>query len=309
MFKRRMIYVACVAVLLSMTAKVQAVDYHYWTDGDPLDSNWETAGNWSNDLVPGLNMPYLQSDVFVDGGNCYITGSRSPVGAAAHSQWLTIGLSSMGTLNIVEGGQMGGEPWGPGEAFIGGRPDGTADAVGILNIDGDGTVARLEGIRLGSNAVGGEGVINVTNGGSLIVGWWGTRIGGDFGKGTVNLINGTMQTLGELDVSGNEGLSIGASGKIILYPTTTFTLSTDKTELVNGYITEGKIVPTGSGRCSLVVSYDEDLNMTTVSVEGCTCTTFLEMDVNHDCYVDSDDLAIFAEEWLSCTDPIDPACQ
>ena len=38
------------------------------------------------------------------------------------------------------------------------------------------------------------------------------------------------------------------------------------------------------------------------------CETHLIMDLNHDCYVDMGDLAIFAENWLNCTNPTDANC-
>ena len=34
----------------------------------------------------------------------------------------------------------------------------------------------------------------------------------------------------------------------------------------------------------------------------------IEADLNHDCYIDVSDLAIFAEEWLECNDPCNPNC-
>jgi hypothetical protein len=36
--------------------------------------------------------------------------------------------------------------------------------------------------------------------------------------------------------------------------------------------------------------------------------TFLPSDLNHDCYINFADFAIFAQNWLTCNDPQDPAC-
>lgn len=34
----------------------------------------------------------------------------------------------------------------------------------------------------------------------------------------------------------------------------------------------------------------------------------IDADLNHDCYIDVSDLAVFTEEWLECNDPCNPAC-
>ena len=38
-------------------------------------------------------------------------------------------------------------------------------------------------------------------------------------------------------------------------------------------------------------------------------TVYLDVDFNHDCYVDMEDFAQFAREWMLCTDPADADCQ
>ena len=34
----------------------------------------------------------------------------------------------------------------------------------------------------------------------------------------------------------------------------------------------------------------------------------IDADLNHDCYIDVSDLAVFTDEWLECNDPCNPAC-
>ncbi len=36
--------------------------------------------------------------------------------------------------------------------------------------------------------------------------------------------------------------------------------------------------------------------------------TFLPTDLNQDCYINLEDFALFAQDWLKCNDPLDPAC-
>ena len=50
-----------------------------------------------------------------------------------------------------------------------------------------------------------------------------------------------------------------------------------------------------------VLVLDDDL--------ACGDWGYLEMDFNRDCYVDVGDLALFAEQWMVCTDPAGQACQ
>ncbi len=47
----------------------------------------------------------------------------------------------------------------------------------------------------------------------------------------------------------------------------------------------------------------------TISEGFLTCVTYLPMDFNEDCYVNLEDLAIFAQSWLDCNDISDPGCQ
>jgi len=43
--------------------------------------------------------------------------------------------------------------------------------------------------------------------------------------------------------------------------------------------------------------------------QGCGDWGYMEMDFNRDCYVDSSDFALFAAQWLACTDPSGDMCQ
>jgi glycerophosphoryl diester phosphodiesterase len=50
-----------------------------------------------------------------------------------------------------------------------------------------------------------------------------------------------------------------------------------------------------------VLVQDDDL--------ACGDWGYVAMDFNRDCYVDARDLALFAEQWMACTDPSGPMCQ
>lgn len=39
------------------------------------------------------------------------------------------------------------------------------------------------------------------------------------------------------------------------------------------------------------------------------CQKELQGDINHDCYVNLEDLAIIMQEWLACGNPLDPSCR
>ena len=55
---------------------------------------------------------------------------------------------------------------------------------------------------------------------------------------------------------------------------------------------------------------DVTLNVFVVEDDlACGDWGYMEMDFNRDCYVDSRDLARFAEQWMACTDPSGPMCQ
>ncbi|KKT07564.1 MAG: hypothetical protein UV78_C0003G0014 [Parcubacteria group bacterium GW2011_GWA2_43_17] len=293
---RKVVYLSCVAAMLSMAMQVSAANNWVNATGD---GKWSTAANWDVGVVPTMTPdsngnPHIN---LTDANACTLDGTQPH----AVCQWLNLGSSAgqTGTLNVVSGGTIGGDigtpAFGPGETWIG-----LNGSNGILNIDGIGSFAKSEGWRIGAGAVdGGSAVVNITNGGKMAGGTWNNYI---HATGTVNIIDGTMEV-----VMLGSSLTIDAGGRIVLYPNGKLDLYYgDQTNLVNGLIAQGRIT-SNSSRCSLEVFYDEDTNWTHVT-STCKCTTIKTGDLNRDCYVNFLDFADFASQWLSCTDSLNPAC-
>jgi hypothetical protein len=72
-----------------------------------------------------------------------------------------------------------------------------------------------------------------------------------------------------------------------------------------------QVPPVRSAQCLVKVrSVSEPLVSDTSDAVFCIydCPVVPVGDLNHDCYVDSADLAILASQWLRCANPLDPAC-
>jgi len=229
----RVKYLVCLVLLLGVAGSASAQTYHWWTGA--VDNAWNDPGNWDCGLVP--DQATLVSDAFInlDGVPCVIDGTQP----CANSQWLTVSFDTPAQLDIVAGGQMGTTIWGPGEMFVGAHPSGANTANGVVNIDGVGTVARPEGLRIGIGPDPGAGTVNVTGGAEFISGHWGTRIGS---RGTVNLIDGTMTVEGN---AGTEGMTILPGGLLDICGSSVLYLSTDVTADVDAWVASG--VMTGDG--------------------------------------------------------------
>ena len=287
---RKIVFVACVVVLsMAMEASAQT-----WTNGTG-DGKWNTAGNWAEGAVPVM-VPDQTGAAYISrsGLDACVLDGTGPQGIC---QWAWIGTAGTGELNVVAGGLLGTPEWGPGETFVGHEGAG-CNGDGIVNVDGEGTIARSERWKIGSDVGGRTGVVNITNGGQMVGVWWGNFV---YSTGTINLRSGTILILGLGDFAIDDGGVINISG------TSTITMDGDREVLIQGYIDAGKITGTSSS-CPAEVYFDEDLNQTIVSVVGCPCSTFHAMDFNYDCYVDLLDLVNFAGSWLTCTDPLNEAC-
>jgi hypothetical protein len=71
------------------------------------------------------------------------------------------------------------------------------------------------------------------------------------------------------------------------------------------------VPPVDSNQCLVRISDADHPTMSDTSDEPFTifrCRRLIIGDLNKDCYVNFKDLAIFAEAWLECADPLDPAC-
>jgi len=207
-----------------------------WTNG-AADGKWSTAANWSTGRVPVMTPDSNgMAKINRSGSNaCVIDGTQPQ----AVCQWLFVGCDVPGTLNVVSGGKIGTPVWGPGETFLGGV------AAGVVNVDGEDSVATSEGWRIGS-ASGGSGTLNITNGGYAVAGFWGTNIRSN---GTINLISGDMFIEGNSVIG---ALTIDTGGLININIGCTLILNGDQRDLVNGFIASGKIVGNGIVRHVLV---------------------------------------------------------
>ena len=301
MCKKTML-VMCLVVVLSMAMKASAIGCWWFTNAGG-DQRWDNLVNWVSTESPITLPSYETSAVYL--GVSPTTASVPVIidgTMDTASFWgLSVGVNTSAEADIVSGGKCGI----PGSQMFVGCNEwvGTSNGHGVVNIDGVGSVGYGESWTIASGNVAaancGSGIVNITNGGQMVLGWWGSFIGTK-GTGTVNIINGTMTYWGG-------GLTIGTGGRIVLYPGTKFDLKGDQTTLVNGLIVQGRIT-SNSSRCSLVVVYDEDFDWTHVT-STCTCTTFKTADFNHDCYVDFLDFAVFAQEWLTCYDWQNPECE
>ncbi|MFH1613738.1 MAG: hypothetical protein ABIG61_01460 [Planctomycetota bacterium] len=67
----------------------------------------------------------------------------------------------------------------------------------------------------------------------------------------------------------------------------------------------------GASDTSAVLIYDS-LDVNAAFTQDFACgepgTLYFAGDLNRDCYIDINDVALFVEDWLSCTDPNDPEC-
>jgi hypothetical protein len=285
---RAMRYIICVAVVLSTVVNVSATEWANTTG----NGKWGTGANWSSGAAPVMNGDSITGNAVINltGSNaCVVDGTQ----AQAFCTWMHVGSIGPGTLNVVAGGKIGVPTSNPFQAFVG-----EAGSAGVVNIDGAGTVMRAEQWLIGSAAGDGSGVVNITNGGEMISVWWGMHV---YSTGTINIISGKMTILGAGPFVIDNGGLIKISGA------STLTLDTDRTAEMSALIAGGKITGSSS-RCPVTVAFDEDYNVTHVTVVGCTCTTFSLGDFNHDCYVDFSDFVILANGWLSCTDPADSSC-
>ena len=255
MSRRIMCLGVSLVVVVLMATQVLAQDY--WTNGTH-DGKWSTGANWSLNVHPIMDPSnYGRAVIDLTGDNaCRLDGTMPH----AQCQWLHVGEAANGTLNVVAGGTIGGlgtvgdSNWGPGEAFISANGLGGAGGLGTVNIDGVGSIACSEGWRLGGSTSG-SAVINITNGGEMIGGWWFNAI---HSNATVNLINGTMLMY---------TLAVDIGGLIDIHPGGTLFLSGDKLTYANELIDTSRILGNGVYR-DVAASFDGNNTIVVCQVSG-----------------------------------------
>ena len=187
-----------------------------------------------------------------------------------------------------------------------GQPDGNNNPVtGAVNVYGTASIGLLEVGHVDAAT----GTFNVYDGGLVTAGLYDVCTIGSVtgGTGTVNVYGGQM------DIT-SEYLDIFPTGLINIEGGKLRVLGDRVTELQN-YINDVDIIAYGGdGTVS-------DPNMGTGDDAGWTILTaipnpetcvgqgvYYPGDINQDCYVNLDDLAILAQNWLLCNDPEDLEC-
>jgi hypothetical protein len=281
--KNKKIVVSMLVAMLSLAGIAHAYTYFWcYNSGD-----WDAAAIWGG-TAPSPS---------VEGQALVYNGATLVVNTSGQGAWDC-------TLGYAGGNDLGATVtinsdiiWTVHNSLM--LADG---AVGIINVYG---TAQASGLRMGLRTVG-EGTINVYSGGTLKVGYGGWPINiGEVASSNINLI-GT----GSMEIGGDGGWYLNLNsgrGHIDIEAGQLKVLGDRRTELQN-FINNGWITSRGgnSSHCYLIVTYVD--GYTYVKTEGCTCTTYLPADLNHDCYVDMLDLAYMSQNWLDCTITTDANC-
>jgi len=218
MFKK-LIYVIC-CMLLIIGGSIQATTFNYWVGEDGGDfsigTNWMDAFTSIRGVAPS-HVPGNDYWAIMNGGNAVVSSN-------ADTDLLTIGDVIGATCTVNVGAHL--KIW---NALALGHLGGN----GIFNVNG---TAYSEKLQL-AQGTGSLSTINIGNGATYYVGWWGCDVGME-GTGNLNL-RGT----GALTVYGNSeaaSLTIGANGHIDIEDGV-LVHSGDLATKLQGYITDGKI--------------------------------------------------------------------
>ena len=284
--------VLVLVVMLSLVSFVQADIRWFWGNGQTAD--WANpGGGWSGGIVPTpADNPGTSWAIIVHPCTVNVTTAGQGCGGL----WLGY-ESGTSTLNIADGIAFQ-VPW---QIMMGyGGACETCDGTGVLNIGVDASVDCWQ-LQLGVGAAPYHGIINIADGGLLTTGTLGVACQiGVAGPGEIHMTGTgsmTTQTLPVFGTYGSLDIELGS-----------LKVAGDYRAQLQGYVDNGRITSQGgtSPRCFPVVSYHD--GYTWVKTSGCTCTTYVEADVNRDCYVDFSDFALLAQGWLNCINPADANC-
>ncbi|MBN1507209.1 MAG: hypothetical protein JW955_10210 [Sedimentisphaerales bacterium] len=123
-----------------------------------------------------------------------------------------------------------------------------------------------------------------------------------------------------VSITGDDGLSInglaaGERATLVFEPGTYLTAQTVRLTAVNDSTYAGNRNVTLTHRITGKDAYWDNMQDVRLDVlimdddANCGDWGYTEMDFNRDCYVDLSDLALFASQWLTCTDPSSGTCE
>ena len=248
----------------------------FWSAGS---GDWSNGSSWDVGSKPGAGDQAL----VLWGHTITVTGQEQ-------AGTLNLGYVANGWVNIAAGGSLTTVTM-----HVGQTAEGNLE-VGTLNLYG---TAYADQLLVANERANGRGVLNIYSGGLMTVGTWHCNIGNngtEEGAGGRVYLKGT----GSMNVNAAGGILMTANGHIDIEAGQLKVLGDYQSQL-QGYINAGLITSNGgnSSHCYPVVSYLD--GYTYVKTEGCTCVTFLPADLNHDCYVDVQDLNFLAQHWLDST--------
>ena len=275
--------------MLSFSGMTQAAVVYFWGNAS---GNWSTPATWAG----GTTLPSptsVNQDIAITIGNVTIDVTTDGQGAIDlmmyHTGYSTINVAAGKSWQITSIAQVGC-----------GNDTDVYVCTGVVNVYGTAYFGQL---NVG-NSLKDTGIVNVYDGGSVVVGTRGLKVGfsGATVAGTINLIGGSM-TIND----GDGILAINEKGRINIESGFLKVFGDKRTQL-QGYIDAGKI--TGYYSAGTVNAPVLDGSYTVVTAEIAVAETNCNSpsDFNHDCYVDFKDFAIFAQEWLTCYNPQDPMC-
>lgn len=221
----------------------------YW-EGGGADADWNTAANWSTDVIPNAGdrvfMDVEGETILVKAGD--FVSPRKIIGPCENS---------IGTIELVVEGELNNDSYWYMGSEVGGE--------GVLTING-GTVNTRDLVVAGGNSY--SGTVNVNSGLLNIygnVGGTGAYFGSDpssgisTGDARINLVGGILQ-LALLNSMGSNAIIDISYGQIIL--------DGDQRSLVNGYVLANKI-KAFDGDGQILVDYDLiNVGKTTVYAGG-----------------------------------------
>ena len=272
----RRFLIAAVVLTLLVAGAVQGATIRYKASGDWATVTNDTADayGWRSLALPGNG----------DLGRINWGGNTVTLTDARSIGELQVGVDEIGNFTVASGGALttvagagqngrltlgqGGNPAGTGYMLV--ESGGSVNVADILfhGNGANGTSDIYGSVSVGSHlwtgwGPGFTGTINVYNGGELNVsGQLGLNWQDNGAIGLLNIYDGGVVNLAQIHGDGSS--SIKGSSVLTIAGTGLLTKTGNFVSVIEQYIAAGKIV--GAGGASLVVSYDEGENLTSVVI-------------------------------------------